>query len=690
MTKSLNLDRLQLGVCYYPEHWPAELWADDFQRMRELGFSVIRIAEFAWTIFEPEEGRFCFELFDRAIALAQEHELQVIIGTPTATPPAWLMHKYPEILNVTQSGVQYQHGMRRHYTYNAPIYRELSARIVRRMAARYGQHPAVIGWQIDNELNCEVNVFYSEADKVAFRAWAQQKYGSLAALNQAWGAVFWNQTYTDWAQVSLSGPTPSGSPNPHQALDEKRFFSDSAIAFAQLQSDILRELAPSHWVTTNGLFGHLDSHQLTDDALDFMSYDSYPNFSTILSSIMPNAGPDLLLDRRWSWMLSNTRSISPHFCVMEQQSGPGGWTNRIAQPSPKPGQMRLWTYQSIAHGADMVLYFRWRTATIGTEIYWHGINDYHNQPNRRVAEAAQIGREIAAIGRRVVATQTVAQVAILNDYDNEWDGELDGWHGPYARQSTQALFAALQFQHIPVDSLQLRVMTSQHELSRYAVILYPHPTIMTDATAALLTAYVQAGGTLVFGARTGYKDPTGQCYMRPFPGPVAELCGITVADFTRIGPNESAPTLRWPDSSGPAITADAFNDILHVEAASAEVVAEYAGGYYAGAPALVRNRVGQGSAYYYGAVFNLEAATALITQLNLTSPVADWLDLPQPIELCIREDTATGERLIFLLNYSHAAQTITLGKQATNLLTNESIQGSVVLAAFDVCILAET
>jgi beta-galactosidase len=690
MTKSLNLDRLQLGVCYYPEHWPAELWADDFRRMRELGFSVIRIAEFAWTIFEPEEGRFCFELFDRAIALAQEHELQVIIGTPTATPPAWLMHKYPEILNVTQSGVQYQHGMRRHYTYNAPIYRELSARIVRRMAARYGQHPAVIGWQIDNELNCEVNVFYSEADKVAFRAWAQQKYGSLAALNQAWGAVFWNQTYTDWAQVSLSGPTPSGSPNPHQALDEKRFFSDSAIAFAQLQSDILRELAPSHWVTTNGLFGHLDSHQLTDDALDFMSYDSYPNFSTILSSIMPNAGPDLLLDRRWSWMLSNTRSISPHFCVMEQQSGPGGWTNRIAQPSPKPGQMRLWTYQSIAHGADMVLYFRWRTATIGTEIYWHGINDYHNQPNRRVAEAAQIGREIAAIGRRVVATQTVAQVAILNDYDNEWDGELDGWHGPYARQSTQALFAALQFQHIPVDSLQLRVMTSQHELSRYAVILYPHPTIMTDATAALLTAYVQAGGTLVFGARTGYKDPTGQCYMRPFPGPVAELCGITVADFTRIGPNESAPTLRWPDSSGPAITADAFNDILHVEAASAEVVAEYAGGYYAGAPALVRNRVGQGSAYYYGAVFNLEAATALITQLNLTSPVADWLDLPQPIELCIREDTATGERLIFLLNYSHAAQTITLGKQATNLLTNESIQGSVVLAAFDVCILAET
>ncbi|MEN9938730.1 MAG: hypothetical protein RLZZ387_5309 [Chloroflexota bacterium] len=690
MNKSLHLDRAQLGVCYYPEHWPEELWADDFRRMRELGLTVIRIAEFASSIFEPEEGTFSFDLFDRAIALAHAHGLQVILGTPTATPPAWLTHKYPEVLNVTQAGVRYQHGMRRHYTYNAPIYRELSARIVRKMAEHYGRHPAVIGWQIDNELNCEVNVFYAAADHAAFCDWARRRYGTLDALNRAWGTVFWSQTYTDWEQVRLTGPTPSDSPNPHQALDEKRFFSDSAISFARLQADILRELAPGQWITTNGLFGHLDNHQLTEETLDFFSYDSYPNFSTIFGSALPQYGAEPLQDRFWSWRLSATRSISAHFCVMEQQSGPGGWVNRIAQPSPKPGQLRLWTYQSVAHGADMVLYFRWRTATMGTEIYWHGINDYHNRPNRRVAEVAQVGRELEALGPRVVATKPAAQVALVSDYDNEWDGELDTWHGPYTRQSVYAWFAALQYRHIPVDALYLRASTTLADLSRYQVLVYPHPAIMSDATAELLAEYVRQGGTVVFGARTGYKDTTGQCPMRPFPGPVAELCGITVADFTRIGPQEQAPPLRWKGAQGDALAADAFNDILQVEAPDVEVLAEYGGGYYAGAPALVRRAAGAGQVYYYGAVFNVPAATALIEQLGLSSPVAGWLDLPPPVELCVREREDGAGRLLFLLNYSAEAQTVTLHRAITDALSGQQVEGQVTLAPFDVRVLSET
>ena len=352
--------------------------------------------------------------------------------------------------------------------------------------------------------------------------------------------------------------------------------------------------------------------------------------------------------------------------------------------------MRLWTYQSIAHGADMVVYFRWRTATVGTEIYWHGINDYHNRPNRRVEEAAQIGREIEIIGQRLVETDTLAHVALVSDYDNEWDGELDGWYGPYMRQSSLAWFAALQYQHIPVDALSMRPTTTLADIAKYRVLVYPHPAILSEATADLLTDYVRQGGKIVFGARTGYKDANGQCYMRPFPGPVAELCGITVADFTRIGPHESAPTLRWRDSDGPAVVAEAFNDVLHVEAPSAEVLAEYAGGYYAGAPALVRNSVGSGSAYYYGAVFNLDAANALIDRLGLASPVGAWLELPQPIELCIRARPESGERLIFLLNYSAADQTITLHKDATDALSGAQLSGSILLEPFGVRILADT
>lgn len=684
--KSLHLDRLQLGVCYYPEHWPEELWADDFRRMRELGLTVVRMAEFAWTIFEPEEGRFSFDLFDRALSLAHTHGLKVIMCTPTATPPAWLTHAYPETLNVSQSGVPYRHGQRRHYNYNAPIYRELSARIVRRLAEQYGRHPAVIGWQIDNELNCEVNVFYSAADHNAFRDWARQKYGTLEQLNRAWGTVFWNQTYTAWEQISLTGPTPSDSPNPHQALDEKRFFSDSAIGFAELQAAILRELAPDQWITTNGLFGHLDNHQLTARALDFISYDSYPNFSTLVDPAVSDA--ELTLDRWWSWNLSGARDISARFCVMEQQSGPGGWTNRMAQPAPKPGQMRLWTYQSIAHGADLVVYFRWRTATMGTEIYWHGINDYHNQPNRRVAEVRQIGRELALIGERVAAAAPTAQVAILKDYDNEWDGELDSWHGPYTRQSVNAWFTALQRRHIPCDAFNLRETTTLGELAHYQAVIYPHPAIMSDATAELLAAYVRQGGTVVFGARTGYKDPSGQCYMRPLPGPAAGLCGVTVADYTRIGARETAPPLRWRNSNDAIINADAFNDILQVEARSVAVLAEYAGGYYAGEAALTRNQVGAGRAYYYGAVFNLAAADALIGELGLRSPVAGVVDLPPEIELAIRANAADGERILFLLNYSATAQQARLHRPATDLLSGETVVGALEFAPYAVRVLA--
>ncbi|WP_121613511.1 beta-galactosidase [Mesobacillus foraminis] len=681
MEKALHMKRIELGVCYYPEHWPEELWEDDFKRMKDLGFSIIRMAEFAWTIFEPEEGRFSFDFFDSAINLAHQHGLKVVLGTPTATPPAWLTHRYPEVLNVSQAGTAYQHGMRRHYNYNSPVYRELSARITRKMAEHYKDHPAVIGWQIDNELNCEINVFYSEADHRAFRTWLQQKYGSLEQLNQAWGAVFWNQTYTDWEQVHLTRPTVSDSPNPHQALDEKRFISDSAISFAALQAEILRETAPNQWVTTNGLFGHLDSHEMTNELLDFFAYDSYPNFS----SIYPDKGDKPLLDRKWSWNLSAVRSISPTFAVFEQQSGPGGWVNRMEQPAPKPGQMRLWTYQSIAHGADMVLYFRWRTANIGTEIYWHGINDYHNQPNRRVEEARKIGNELNSIGEKIAESRYQAQAAIVRDYDNEWDGELDHWHGPLAQESTMAWVKAFQYQHIPADALYIRKDMKAEELLKYKLLVYPHAAILTQETADLLSEYVQKGGKLILGARTGYKNEHGHCNMAPFPGPVSELCGISVEDFTRVGPYEEAPEIVLEWSEERRVRADHFNEALKVESPKAEILAVYENSYLAGKPALVKNPYGEGFAYYYGGAFNLQLAEELLKEAGLSKPV-DWVKVPEKVELAVRKHQ-NGSTFVFLLNFDHSPQEIEVEKEAKDLLTGTIVSGSVTMNPFDVLIL---
>jgi beta-galactosidase len=682
MLHEWRTNQFRLGACYYPEHWPEDLWADDYRRMRELGFSIVRMAEFAWSIFEPEEGRFQFDLFDRAIDLAHQHGILVILGTPTATPPAWLTEKYPEVLNVAQDGIVYRHGQRRHYNYNSQKYRELSARVVTEMAEHYKDHPAVVGWQIDNELNCEVNVFYSDADHAAFRTWLQDKYGSLDALNEAWGTVFWNQTYTSWEQVYLTRPTPSSSPNPHQALDEKRFFSDSAISFAMLQSEILREKAPKQWITTNGMFGHLDSHKLTEQTLDFYSYDSYPNFSTIY----PDKGDRPLLDRKWSLNLSAARDVSSNFCVMEQQAGPGGWVNKMDMPSPKPGQMRLWTYQSIAHGADMLLYFRWRTATKGTEIYWHGINDYHNGPNRRLEEAGQIGSELARIGADLLGSRYEAEVAILKDYDNEWDGELDQWHGPLTSKSISGWYKALQRHHIPADTKYIREFTTLEELNRYRLLVYPHPAIMTEATAELLQQYVAGGGTLIIGCRSGYKDAAGQCYMRPFPGTLAYLCGVEVEDFTLIGPNQQPPVIRWNEAAEAGeLRGEAFSDILRVTSDNAEVLAVFGSDYYEGKPALVRNVYGEGNAYYYGSVFTEATAAELIHKLELSSPAAGWASLPEGVELALRTHPETGRRCAFLLNYAHVPQAIEFHKPFRELLTQTEVdKGTVIMKPYDV------
>lgn len=674
-------EQFRLGVCYYPEQWPEQLWEDDYRRMKALGFSIVRVAEFAWSIFEPEEGRFEFDLFDRAIDLAHRYGLLVIMSTPTATPPAWLTAKYPEVLNAKQDGTVYQHGQRRHFNYNAPVYRELCARIVTQLAEHYKDHPAVVGWQIDNELNCEVNTFYSKADHEAFRVWLQKKYGNLDGLNQAWGAVFWNQTYSDWSQVHLTRTTPTNSPNPHQALDEKRFFSDSAISYAKFQSEILREKAPNHWVTTNGMFGHLDSHQMMDDTLDVFAYDSYPNFSTIL----PDQGDRPLLDRKWSLNLSAARDVSPNFIVMEQQSGPGGWVNRIEMPSPKPGQMRLWTYQSIAHGADMLLYFRWRTATMGTEIYWHGLNDYHNRPNRRIEEAGRIGEELKRIGKHLLGATYQAEVAILKDYDNEWDGELDVWHGPLMGKSIIGWFKALQRHHIPADTKYMRSTTTLEDLAKYRVLIYPHPAIMPESIAELLRSYVDSGGTLILGCRSGYKDATGQCYMQPFPGPLADLCGIEVEDFTRIGPLQQAPDIRWFNDE--VVQGDAFVDILRVTSDNAEVLALYASDYYRDKPAMVRNLFGKGTAYYYGSVFTEAVAGKLIVEMGLMSPAAKWAELPEDVELAIRANASTQKSYAILMNYAHEAREVTLFSRKRDLLTDTVLHGIVTMKPFEVYVI---
>lgn len=431
--------------------------------------------------------------------------------------------------------------MRRHYNYNSKKYQELAARVVEQLGQHYGKRPCIVGWQIDNEFNCETQQFYSESDTVAFRQFLQEKYGTLEALNQAWGAVFWDQTYTSWEQVYVPRTTYGDGVNPNQQLDYIRFVSQSATRFCQMQCDILRKYRkPGDFITTNGMFGSLDNHRLVEDCLDVYTYDSYPNFAFAMGADPRHN--TTLNDRKWGKNLMEVRSVCPHFGIMEQQAGAGGSSTRSA-PAPKPGQMMLWAMQSIAHGADYVSFFRWRTVTYGPEMYWHGLLDYDNRPNRKLAELQRLHARVEAI-QEMAGAEYIALLGLVKDYDNVFDAQLDAWHGDLANASEMELFVASQLAHTPMDALYLD-HAALEDLQRYPVLFCPHQEILTPQRAQLLEEYVRSGGTLVLGARIGQKDAQGHCVMAPMPGLLSGLTQTQVREFTFIGPADDPVPMEW-------------------------------------------------------------------------------------------------------------------------------------------------
>lgn len=677
----LNGKNLALGVCYYPEHWERADWEPDLCRMKENGISVVRIGEFAWALTEPEEGVYQYALFDDFLETAEKYDMKVIFGTPTATPPAWLTEKYPEALNADIRGNLYRHGGRRHYNYNSPKYRALCRNIVEKFASHYAAHPMVIGWQIDNEINCETNVFYSESDTLAFREFLKKKYGTLEALNHAWGTVFWSETYSSWEEVYVPRYLNTNGTNPHLELDFKRFVSDSACSFAKMQADILRKyLKPGDFITTNGLFGNLDSHRLTRESLDFMMYDSYPNFAYCLDDYKET---DTLKDRKWSRNLTETRSISPVFGIMEQQSGANGWNTRMEAPSPKPGQMTLWTIQDIAHGADFVSYFRWRTCTFGTEMYWHGILDYSGRENRRLRELRAISGKLKSLNE-VAGSGFEARVAVVKDYDNLWDSELDMWHSRVEKASSRAIFEAAQFTHTPLDFVYLQDNTEPADLQKYDVLFYPHAVILTKERAALLEEYVKQGGKLVMGCRTGYKNITGKCVRDCLPGLASEMTGTDIPEYSFVSPEDGKIMADW---GGDSIEVPVFMDMLAPKTEDAKVLATYKNGSFAGEAALISHAFGQGEAYYFGGAFSRKAAEKFLKITNTKAPWSSLLELPECCELTVRRKG--GTRYYFVLNYSKDPASVYVKRPVKELLSGVEAEGNFLLEGYGCAVFKE-
>ena len=690
MSKLLNGEAITLGTCYYPEHWDESLWREDLERMFSVGITTVRIAEFAWSKVEEKEGQFNFDFFDKFLDLTDELGMQVIMGTPTATPPAWLTEKYPDVLNAKKDGTLFRHGLRRHYNYNSENYKRLSKIIVEKFAEHYGKRKSVIGWQIDNEINCEIAEFYSESDDKAFNLFLQNKYKTLDALNDAWGAVFWNQTYTEWSEVHIPRTTVHENVNPHQTLDYYRFISDSACNFVKMQADIIRKYKKEDdFITTNGLFGHVDYQRMRDESLDFITYDSYPNFAYTFEGFDPNN--ESLRDRRWSMHLAETRAISPVFGIMEQQSGANGWNSRMAAPTPRLGQITLWTMQSIAHGADFISYFRWRTATFGTEMYWHGILDYSGRDNRRLKEIGDIDCKVKKLSP-VSNGKYVAKVAVLKDYDNIFDSEYDVWHRSVEVESQKAIFAASQKTHTSIDYLYLTDYLDGSDsllekLSQYDLLIYPHMTIVNESFLPALRKYVENGGKLLFACRSGYKDVTGKCTMEKLPGKLKVLTGCDIPEYSYIAPDMTDVHIKWGDD---VFTASVFVDQLTLDRDSKETVdskilATYEDDYYKGYGALSVNKIGKGEVYYYGSAFNEESVKVFFDKLGVSNPFGKYFDLPKEIELAVRENESG--KYAFILNYEKEEKIFKVKEKAYDLISEETVAGDIILPGYGVIVL---
>lgn len=522
-----------LGVCYYPEHWPEDQWAEDAKRMVETGLSWVRIGEFAWSRIEPKPGQLEWDWLDRAVDVLGRAGLQIIMGTPTATPPRWMLDKHPDMLAVDDNGHARKFGSRRHYCFSHLGYREESRRITQLMAQRYGRNPHIAAWQTDNEYAChDTTLSYSEAARTGFRDWLAQRYQSTDALNRAWGNVFWSMEYGTFDQIDLPNLTVTEPNHPH-LLAFARYSSDQVVAFNKVQANVLRANTDAPLIHNYmGRETSFDHYKVGAD-LDIASWDSYPiGFLSDRLEATPEhkqrylrqGDPDL---QAFHHDLYRTVGKG-RWWIMEQQPGPVNWAPY--NPAPLPGMARLWAWEAFAHGAETVCYFRWRQAPFAQEQMHAGLLRPDSEAAPALAEAAQVAREIETLPD---VSEGQAQAALIFDYESCWGwnaqpqgADFDGFRLAFAAYRA-ARRAGLSVDILPPDTT---------DLSGYSVVLAPGLMTIHDT---LRTALAHTKATALIGPRSGTK--TDELSIPSPMGPNLAGLDVTVALAESLPPTEAIP-----------------------------------------------------------------------------------------------------------------------------------------------------
>jgi beta-galactosidase len=648
-----------MGDAWYPEQWPESRWEEDLRLMEAADLKVVRIAEFAWSRMEPSEGHYDFDWLERAITLAGKHHIVSVLGTPTATPPAWLTQKYPDTLRVESDGQRVTHGNRAHASATSPRYREFCRQIAEQMATRFGHNPNVVGWQIDNEYGYAL-MSYDQDTRRQFQDWLKAKYKTLDNLNARWTTSYWSQTYDNWQEI----PIPIGGHNPGLMLDWKHFITYVWTSYQQNQIDAIRKHADPRQFTTGNFMGFFDGfdHYTITEPLSFASWDDY-----VGTGHVDPAANGLAHDLTRGFKRQN-------FWVMETQPGAVNWSK--LNNFLNRGEARAMAWQAIGHGADDVNYWQWRSALNGQEEIHGTLVGPDGTPVPFYDEASQMAHEFAKVESSFRDTQPLSEVALLYSYDSHWALQFQKHTEKYDDiKLLESYYRALRQISQSVD-----VVSAYAPLSTYKLVAAPSLNVLPKDLADHLLEYVRNGGHLVLGPRSGMKDEFNALLPQRQPGFLVDALGARVEQYYALEKNVPVSG-AWG-----AGEASIWAEQLKSQAPDDEVLLQYgkSNGWLDDLPAVVTRVYGKGRITYVGAVLDdqtMAAAAQWLTQKSGVTPV--FGPVPDGIEVSRR--VGPGKKVFVIVNYAPVNREVALPRSMSLVLDDK--QGQVVqLAPYGVAV----
>ena len=674
MIEHERVKKVLFGGDYNPEQWPEEIWKEDMRLFKLARIDVVTLNVFSWAALQPDETTYDFTKLDKIMDMVQENGLKVCLATSTAAHPAWMARKYPDILRTEQNGMARRFGARHNSCPNSPTYRKYASALAEKLALRYGSRENVVAWHVPNEFG---GACYCPNCQKAFRVWLRKKYKTIDELNRVWNTGFWSHTFYDWDDVVLPdlrseefGVDGRLRTNFQGiSLDYRRFNSDSILDCYKRERDILRRITPHIPVTTNliGCYQSLDYHKWGRE-MDFISWDSYPSF-----------GADYCQNAMAHTVMRGLKEGKP-FALMEQTPGVSNWHTYCALK--RPGVMRLYSYQALAHGSDTVMFFQMRRSIGACEKYHSAVIDHAGHENTRVfREVTALGRELETLGDQTLGTRVQAKAALIFDWDNWWASSLSA--GPsdaidYLGE-VSAYFRALHTMHLGVD-----IVGVDADLSGYSLVVAPMLYMCKDGFDEKLRRFVREGGTLVSSYFSGYVEDHDLVITGGYPGRLRDILGIWVEESDALPP-EGAGLRHTFTYQGKQYPAEILCDLMHLEGARA--LGSYDNDFYAGMPAVTCNDFGKGRAYYVATRSEEAFYQALFARIAGECGLEPLVEASNQVEATLR--AGDKGRFLFLLNHADSVSPVKLRRGGEDLLSGKTwADGDVVeLGPKDVALL---